>query len=283
MAWFKNMASPQVKDQEKASVPSGVWRRCDTCGASRLHEEVEANQEVCPDCGRHFRITARQRLSLFLDEGSIDEVFAGLLASDPLEFVDSKAYPDRLKAAQAKSDEEDAFVAVTGALCGRAVVVGAFEFKFMGGSMGSVVGEKITRLFEEGYARRCPVVIFSASGGARMQEGILSLMQMARTSAAIQRYRAVAQPYISVLTDPTTGGVAASFSLLGDVIIAEPGALVGFAGPRVIEQTIRQTLPEGFQRAEFLLEHGVIDRIVARPQLRAEVAHLIDLLVGPAV
>jgi acetyl-CoA carboxylase carboxyl transferase subunit beta len=281
VAWFKNMASPKVKDQEKASVPSGVWRRCHACAVTRLHEEVVANYEVCPDCGHHFRISARARLSGFLDEGSIDELDAGLLASDPLEFVDSKPYPERVEAARAKAQEEEAFVAASGRLCERPVVAGAFEFKFMGGSMGSVVGEKITRLFEQGYDRRCPVVIFSASGGARMQEGILSLMQMARTSAAIQRYRAVAQPYVSVLTDPTTGGVAASFSLLGDLILAEPGALVGFAGPRVIEQTIRQTLPEGFQRAEFLLEHGVIDRIVARPQLRTEVAHLLGLLVGP--
>jgi acetyl-CoA carboxylase carboxyl transferase subunit beta len=210
------------------------------------------------------------------------EVEAGLRSGDPLEFKDTKRYKDRIKAAEKDSGESEAFVLTRGRLHGRPLVAGAFEFGFMGGSMGSVVGEKVTRAFEVAAERNVPVVIFSASGGARMQEGILSLMQMAKTSAAISRFRTTGQPYISVLTDPTTGGVAASFSLLGDIIVAEPNALVGFAGPRVIEQTIRQTLPEGFQRSEFLLEHGVIDMIVPRHGLRERIAQVIDMVSAAA-
>ena len=276
------MAAPGVRGVEKASVPSGVWRLCDNCGASSLAKDIAAALQTCPSCGHHFRISARERLGLFLDQTEIEELGRELVSADPLTFVDSKAYPDRITAAQRKVHERDAFVLVHGSLQGRPVLAGAFEFAFLGGSMGSVVGEKVTLAFEEGLARRAPVIIFSASGGARMQEGIMSLMQMAKTSAAIARFRAARQPYISVLTDPTTGGVAASFAMLGDVILAEPGALVGFAGPRVIEQTIRQTLPEGFQRSEFLLEHGVIDQIVPRQKLRARAAALCDLLVGAA-
>ena len=278
MTWFKRMAAPGVRSEEKASVPSGVWRLCDVCGASSLAKDVAAALETCPSCGHHFRISARERLRHFLDDTDIEELGTELVSGDPLSFVDSKAYPDRIAGAQRKVHERDAFVLVGGALKGRPILAGAFEFAFLGGSMGSVVGEKVTLAFEEGYQRRAPVVIFSASGGARMQEGIISLMQMAKTSAAIARFREVKQPYISVLTDPTTGGVAASFAMLGDVILAEPGALVGFAGPRVIEQTIRQTLPEGFQRSEFLLEHGVIDQIVPRAALRDRVALLCGLL-----
>jgi acetyl-CoA carboxylase carboxyl transferase subunit beta len=281
VTWFSKMAPPPVKGDKKASVPSGVWRRCEGCGASRLAEEVTANLEVCPECGHHLRIGARARLLAFLDEGSAEELAQGLLPGDPLEFADQRPYPERVESTARKVGEEEAFVLMQGALHGRPVVAGAFEFRFMGGSMGSVVGEKVARAFEVATLQRCPVVLFSASGGARMQEGILSLMQMAKTSSAIHQFRAVKQPYISVLTDPTTGGVAASFSLLGDVILAEPGALVGFAGPRVIEQTIRQTLPEGFQRAEFLLEHGVIDRVVPRGALRDEIGALCGLLAGP--
>ncbi len=280
MTWFKRIAAPGVRGAEKASVPSGVWKLCDGCGASSLAKDVAAALETCPSCGHHFRISARARLQHFLDDTEIEELGVDLVSSDPLGFVDTKPYPARIAAAQRKVHERDAFVLVHGALKGRPVLAGAFEFGFLGGSMGSVVGEKVTLAFEQGYARRAPVILFSASGGARMQEGIISLMQMAKTSAAIARFREVRQPYVSVLTDPTTGGVAASFAMLGDVILAEPGALVGFAGPRVIEQTIRQTLPEGFQRSEFLLEHGVIDQIVSRGELRDRIAVLCDLLVG---
>ena len=280
MTWFKRMPSPGVQSDEKASVPSGVWRLCDNCGASSLAKDVAAALHTCPSCGHHFRMSARERLGFFLDNAATEELGTALVSGDPLDFVDSKPYPKRISASQNKVHERDAFVLVAGTLKRRPIVVGAFEFSFLGGSMGSVVGEKVTLAFEEGLARNTPVVIFSASGGARMQEGILSLMQMAKTSAAIARYRQARQPYISVLTDPTTGGVAASFAMLGDIIVAEPGALVGFAGPRVIEQTIRQTLPEGFQRSEFLLEHGVIDQIVPRGELRDRVALLCDLLIG---
>lgn len=279
MAWFKRIATPSVRgDAAKASVPEGLWTKCDACSAVSLSEDVAANLETCPQCGAHFRIGARSRLDSFLDRGSIVELAADLTPTDPLGFKDSKSYLDRVAESQAKVSEREAFILVQGRLQGREVVSGAFVFAFMGGSMGSVVGEKVAIGFEVALERRCPVILFSSSGGARMQEGILSLMQMAKTSAAIERFRSVRQPYISVLTDPTTGGVAASFALLGDVIIAEPGALVGFAGPRVIEQTIRQTLPEGFQRSEFLLEHGVIDKIVPRRELRPRIAQIIDLL-----
>ncbi|MBX2813570.1 MAG: acetyl-CoA carboxylase, carboxyltransferase subunit beta [Myxococcales bacterium] len=280
VAWFKRLAAPKVKGDQKTSVPSGLWRLCDACGASSLAEEVYRALETCPHCGRHFRMTARNRLSLFLDEGTLVEEAGDLSSGDPLAFTDTKSYKKRVEAAQAAVGERDAFLLAGGCLVDRPLVAGAFEFRFLGGSMGSVVGEKVTRAFELGRERQCPVVIFSASGGARMQEGILSLMQMAKTSAAIARFRHVGQPYISVLTDPTTGGVAASFAMLGDVILAEPNALVGFAGPRVIEQTIRQKLPDGFQRSEFLLDHGVIDQIVPRAKLRTKIARILQLLVG---
>ncbi len=273
------MTSPKVKgENKKASVPSGLWRLCEGCSTASLAEDIDVVLKTCPNCGHHFRIGGRERLELFLDAESWREMAADLSSADPLKFKDSKRYADRVKAAQKSTDEDDAFVLAEGRLYGKPVVAGAFEFRFMGGSMGSVVGEKVAIAFELASEHGCPVVVFSASGGARMQEGIFSLMQMAKTSAAISRFRETGQPYISVLTDPTTGGVAASFALLGDVIIAEPGALVGFAGPRVIEQTIRQTLPDGFQRSEFLLEHGVIDMIVPRRELRDRVAHLVDML-----
>jgi acetyl-CoA carboxylase carboxyl transferase subunit beta len=269
-----------VKGGEKASVPTGLWRLCEACDTPSLAEDVERMQEVCPNCGSHFRIGGRARLLSFLDVDSALEIGADLEAADPLSFRDSKKYLDRIRAAKKTAEENEAFVLLEGRLRGRRIVAGAFEFRFLGGSMGSVVGEKVTRAFELGVEYRCPVVIFSASGGARMQEGILSLMQMAKTSAAISRFREVRQPYVSVLTDPTTGGVAASFALLGDVIIAEPNALVGFAGPRVIEQTIRQKLPEGFQRSEFLLDHGMIDMIVPRRELRDRIALVLDMLTS---
>ena len=278
VAWFKRIAAPKVKGEKKA-IPSGLWHLCDRCGASSLAEDVTRHLDTCPSCGAHFRMGARARLKSFLDEGSLKEVAAGLKSGDPLNFEDSKTYPDRIAKAQSVVKETDAFVLAEGLINGRPIIAGAFEFRFLGGSMGSVVGEKVCQAFELGLSKELPVIVFSASGGARMQEGILSLMQMAKTSAAISRYRQVKRPYISVLTDPTTGGVAASFAMLGDIILAEPNALVGFAGPRVIEQTIRQKLPEGFQRAEFLLEHGMIDQIVPRKQLKTRVSDLLDLLV----
>lgn len=281
MAWFKRMAAPSVKgDAKKVSVPTGIWKKCDGCAVVVLVEEFTEALETCPKCGHHDRIGARARLDAFLDEDSISELAEDLVPTDPLGFSDSKPYLARIAETQAKTKEREAFVLATGRLQGKPVVAGAFAFSFMGGSMGSVVGEKVTLAFEQGVERNCPVVLFHSSGGARMQEGILSLMQMAKTSAAIGRFRGIRQPYVSVLTDPTTGGVAASFALLGDVIVAEPGALVGFAGPRVIESTIRQKLPEGFQRSEFLLEHGVIDLIVPRRELRARIATLIGLLAA---
>jgi acetyl-CoA carboxylase carboxyl transferase subunit beta len=272
------MASPKVKGEAKTSVPTGLWIRCPSCASPQLADEVRSNLRVCPACGHHFRIKGRERLEGFLDEASFEEHLPGLSAKDPLNFADSQKYGDRVKKAQAKSDEAEAFTLGLGRLRGRGVVAGAFEFDFLGGSMGSVVGEKVTRAFELGIEWERPVIIFCASGGARMQEGILSLMQMAKTSAAIARFRRTGRPYVSVLTDPTTGGVAASFALLGDVIIAEPEALIGFAGPRVIEQTIRQRLPDGFQRSEFLLEHGMVDMIVPRGELRDRVGLLVEML-----
>ena len=278
--WFKRMATPKVKDvAKKASVPTGLFEKCPSCGLPNLSDDLPDTMWVCPSCGHHFRMNPRERLEDFLDSGSIEELETGLTPGDPLEFSDSKSYKDRVVAANEKTGEEEAFILCSGRLKGRPLIAGAFIFRYMGGSMGSVVGEKVTRAFELATERRCPVVLFTASGGARMQEGILSLMQMAKTSVALNRFREVRQPYISVLTDPTTGGVAASFALLGDVIIAEPGALVGFAGPRVIEQTIRQQLPEGFQRSEFLLQHGVIDMILPRSQLRPRISALFEMLV----
>ena len=281
MSWFKRLAAPKVKvGGKKASVPSGLWRKCDACGSASLAEDVAAHLETCPRCDFHFRVGARDRLEMFLDPDSLEELEPDLEATDPLAFKDSKPYLERVIEAKRKSGEPEAFVLSGGRLRGRPVVAGAFVFDFMGGSMGSVVGEKVARGFEIATEQHCPVVLFSASGGARMQEGILSLMQMAKTAVAINRFREIRQPFISVLTDPTTGGVAASFALLGDIIVAEPGALVGFAGPRVIEQTIRQTLPEGFQRSEFLLQHGVIDMIVPRRDLRDRVATMVEMFAA---
>lgn len=279
MGWFKRMEAPGVKGDRKASVPTGLWKKCPQCGAPLLAEEVAQNDQVCGHCDHHFRVGARERLLRFADPDSLEEFAGDLSASDPLSFVDSKPYAERLETTQAKLGERDAFVAAEARLHGHRVVVGAFEFQFMGGSMGTVVGEKVALMFERGLERKVPVILFSASGGARMQEGILSLMQMAKTAAAIDQFRRAGMPYISVLTDPTTGGVAASFAMLGDIIVAEPGALIGFAGPRVIEQTIRQKLPEGFQRSEFLLEHGAIDMVVHRRQLREQIAHLVDMIL----
>ena len=260
---------------EKTSFGKGVFRKCDGCGETVTAERLVQNHEVCPQCGKHHKLGAAGWRKLILDDGALDEWDAHLEPSDPLSFTDGKAYPDRVAIAQKNTRAKEAIETGKGHLEGIAIAYGAFIFNFMGGSMGSVVGEKITRLFERGAAQKLPVVLLQASGGARMQEGILSLMQMAKTVAARERLRDANVPFLSVLLHPTTGGVAASFAFLGDVNIAEPEALVGFAGARVIETTIRQKLPEGFQRSEFLLEHGMIDRITSRLEMKRELATLI--------
>jgi len=278
MAWYHRVPAPKLPAGQRKSRMEGLWIKCDGCGEIVYKADVEKNLEVCPKCDEHFPLPVRRRLDLVLDPGTFDECDIGLESTDPLQFSDSKKYRDRIKATARGAGETEAFVSGLGKLAGREVSIGAFHFGFMGGSMGSVVGEKVTRIFERGAERKIPTLIFSASGGARMQEAIFSLMQMAKSSAALAKFRRVRQPYISVLLDPTTGGVAASFAFLGDVILAEPKALIGFAGPRVIEQTIRQKLPEGFQRSEFLLKHGMIDAIVHRKEMRDRLAQLLGLL-----
>ncbi len=278
MAWYHRVPAPKLPPEQRKSRMEGLWIKCDGCGEIIYKADVEKNLEVCPKCDEHFPLPVRKRLDLVLDPGTFDECDIGLESTDPLQWTDSKRYRDRIKASARTATESEAFVSGLGRLAGREVSVGAFHFGFMGGSMGSVVGEKVTRIFERATERKIPAIIFSASGGARMQEAIFSLMQMAKSSAALSRYRVVRQPYISVLLDPTTGGVAASFAFLGDVILAEPKALIGFAGPRVIEQTMRQKLPEGFQRSEFLLKHGMIDAIVHRKEMRDRLAQLLGLL-----
>jgi acetyl-CoA carboxylase carboxyl transferase subunit beta len=282
--WFRkkpkiSVATPtEPPDESTANRMEGVWTKCKSCGEIVLTEEFERAQNVCPACNFHSPLNARIRLHATCDTGSFHELDTELVPVDPLNFSDSKKYKERLRATRKATQENDAFVSGMGKIDGHEVSLGAFLFEFMGGSMGSVVGEKVTRIFERATERRVPAIVFSSSGGARMQEGIFSLMQMAKTSAAISRFRAVKKPYISVLLHPTTGGVAASFSWLGDVIVAEPQALIGFAGPRVIEQTIRQKLPVGFQRSEFLLDHGMIDAIVERKDLRNKLGQIIGLL-----
>ena len=280
MAWFHKVPTRKLPAQDKRARMEGLWIKCDACEQIVYKQEVEKNLEVCPKCGHHFPLPVRRRLELVLDEGSFAEADAGLTSSDPLGFTDSKKYKDRLRSNMRASGEGEAFLCGIGRLAGREISVGAFDFGFLGGSMGSVVGEKVTRVFERATVLRIPALVFNASGGARMQEGIFSLMQMAKSSAALARFRETRKPYVSVLLDPTTGGVAASFAFLGDVILAEPKALIGFAGPRVIEQTIRQKLPEGFQRSEFLLKHGMIDAIVPRRELRDRLAQIFGLLDG---
>jgi len=254
-----------------SEVPQGLWIKCSACKSTLYRKEVAQNLDVCPSCSYHFRITALQRFELLLDNGRYKLMLSRMRSADPLKFTDSKPYQDRIKAYTKLLGDGDALLVARGELDGRAVVVAAMEYRFMGGSMGSVVGEKLTRAIERCYDRKQPLIVVSCSGGARMQEGILSLMQMAKISAGLARLRTRGVPYISVLTDPTTGGVTASFSMLGDVNIAEPEALIGFAGPRVIEQTIRQILPEGFQRSEFLLEHGMVDIVAHRHELKATI------------
>ncbi len=267
-----------VQNDEASSRMEGVWTKCKSCGEIVLTEEFEREQNVCPSCNFHSTLKARLRLNTICDARSFTELDRELTALDPLHFSDSKNYKDRLKSTRKATQEQDAFISGLGTIDGQHVSIGAFLFEFMGGSMGSVVGEKVTRVFERALEKKIPAIVFSSSGGARMQEGIFSLMQMAKTAAAISRFRAVKQPYVSVLLHPTTGGVAASFSWLGDVIFAEPQALIGFAGPRVIEQTIRQKLPAGFQRSEFLLEHGMIDAIVERKHMRQRLSQILGLL-----
>jgi acetyl-CoA carboxylase carboxyl transferase subunit beta len=280
MAWWrrKHESVENPMGQNKVSVPAGLWSKCEECGEITYTEELIENLRVCPVCGCHQPMPTHERIAAMLDPGSWEEHDVDLVSVDPLGFVDHKPYAKRLEAAVAKTSRPDAFVSGTGQMGKIPVSVGFFAFEFMGGSMGSVVGERCTRVFERALEQRSPAIVFSASGGARMQEGILSLMQMAKTSAARARLRDVGLPFISVLLHPTTGGVAASFAFLGDVIIAEPKALIGFAGPRVIQQTIGQELPEGFQRSEFLLEHGMVDRIVSRLEMREHLALILRLL-----
>src|SRR5438552_15361679 len=278
MAWYHRVPAPKLPAEQRKARMEWLWTKCDGCGEVVCKQDVEKNLEVCPKCDEHFPLPVRRRLELVLDPGSFAEHDIGLESTDPLQFSDSKRYRERIKASQKSANEGEAFISGIGRIAGREISIGAFHFGFMGGSMGSVVGEKVTRVFERATDRRLPAIIFSASGGARMQEAIFSLMQMAKSSAALARFRHVQKPYISVLLDPTTGGVAASFAFLGDVILAEPRALIGFAGPRVIEQTIRQTLPEGFQRSEFLLKHGMIDAIVHRKEMREKLSQLLGLL-----
>jgi len=282
MSWFSKLVPSKIRTVggNKRTVPEGLWVKCDGCSAVLYRSELERNLDVCPKCSHHLRIGARQRLEMFLDEGSYEEIAATLEPVDVLKFKDSKKYRDRLTVAQKSTGEKDALVAMRGDLGDLPVVAVAFEFRFMGGSMGSVVGERFVRAAQVSLEERRPLICFSASGGARMQEALFSLMQMAKSSAVLARLSEAGIPYISVLTDPTMGGVSASLAMLGDINIAEPKALIGFAGPRVIEQTVRETLPEGFQRSEFLLEHGAIDMIVDRRELRDRIACLLGILTG---
>ncbi len=276
MSWFEKLMPSRISTEKRTrSVPEGVWIKCQECDAQLYRTELERNLYVCPKCDYHMRIGARRRLEYFLDPDSQQEIAASLESQDPLRFKDSKKYKDRISQAQKKTGEKDALVAVTGMLLSRPVVACAFEFGFMGGSMGSVVGERFCRAARHSAENKMPLISFSASGGARMQEALFSVLQMAKTSAALAVLGELRIPFISVLTDPTTGGVSASLAMLGDVNIAEPKALIGFAGPRVIEQTVGQRLPEGFQRSEFLLDHGTVDMIVDRRQLREQIADLL--------
>ena len=280
MAWFENIVPSRIKTERRSrSVPEGLWIKCAACDSPLYRAELERNLHVCPKCGHHMRIGARERLQRFLDPDTGIEIGAGIRPEDPLRFRDSKRYKDRLIAAQKNTGEQDALVVLAGALEGMPIVSCAFEFQFLGGSMGSVVGERFRRAVDHAIRERCPLVCFSASGGARMQEALFSLLQMAKTSAALADLAAEGLPFISVLTDPTTGGVSASLAMLGDLNVAEPRALIGFAGPRVIQQTVRETLPEGFQRSEFLLDHGVIDLIIDRRQMRERLAQTLRMLM----
>lgn len=284
--WLVDKLIPSIMRSEakKSSVPEGLWHKCPSCDAVLYKPELEKTLDVCPKCQHHMRINARTRLDIFLDEEGREEIAADLEPVDRIKFRDSKRYKDRLAAAQKQTGEKDALIALSGTLEGMPVVTAAFEFAFMGGSMGAVVGERFVQAANVALEQRCPFVCFSASGGARMQEALISLMQMAKTSAVLARLREEGIPFISVLTDPVYGGVSASLAMLGDIIVAEPKALIGFAGPRVIEQTVREKLPEGFQRSEFLLDHGAIDMIVPRSELRSRLASVLrQLMNSPSI
>ena len=280
MSWFQKLMPSRIRTEggNKRNVPEGLWSKCSDCSAVLYRPELERNLQVCPKCGLHMQVNARTRIAQFLDPGNQQEIAPDLESVDPLKFKDSKKYRDRVVAAQKATGEKDAMIVVAGRLKEMDIIVCAFEFKFMGGSMGSVVGEKFARAGQECLRRKIPLICFSATGGARMQEGLLSLMQMAKTSAVLKRMSDAGIPYISVLTHPTTGGVSASLGMLGDINLAEPGALIGFAGPRVIEQTVREKLPEGFQRSEFLLQKGAVDDILDRRELRDKIAAMLALL-----
>ncbi len=282
MGWFNRDKAGIEKNNvtKHVKVPEGLWTKCQGCHESMLSREIEENLQVCPKCGHHYRIAPRKRLQALLDNGTWQEYDAEMTSTDFLEFKDTKSYQERINATVAKGGSRDAVICVEGSIEGIATQIAIFDFAFMGGSMGSVVGEKITRAIERGLEKKQPVLIISASGGARMQESILSLMQMAKTSAALAKLKAAGLPFISILTDPTTGGVTASFAMLGDLNIAEPKALIGFAGPRVIEQTIRQKLPPGFQRSEYLLEHGMVDMIISRLEMRTVLGQLLAMLTS---
>ncbi len=284
MSWFEKLMPSRIRTDggNKRAVPEGLWTKCPGCNAILYRAEMERNLDVCPKCNHHNRIGARRRLETFLDPGLQEEIGGNLESVDPLKFKDSKKYKDRLSQAQKSSGEKDALIVMRGQVKGLDLVASAFEFSFMGGSMGSVVGERFVRGVSVAMERHIPVVCFSASGGARMQESLFSLMQMAKTSAALERLQKRGLPFISVMTDPTMGGVSASFAMLGDVNVAEPNALIGFAGPRVIEQTVREKLPEGFQRSEFLLEHGAVDMIIDRRDMRDRIADLLSIFMQKA-
>jgi acetyl-CoA carboxylase carboxyl transferase subunit beta len=280
MAWFKRESGELDTSGKKTVRTEGLWVKCESCRQIIWKKDLEENLNVCPKCEKHFRIDARTRLALLLDENQYETLDGNLSSTDPLKFVDLKPYSSRLRQAQHDTGLKDAVINAHGKLLGRPVVASVMEYAFIGGSMGAVVGEMITRAVERAAESKTPLIIVSASGGARMMEGVVSLMQLAKISAALARLDRAKVPYISVLTDPTTGGVTASFAMLGDLNIAEPGALIGFAGPRVIEQTIRQKLPAGFQRSEFLLEHGMLDAVVARKELKPYIARALDFMVG---
>ncbi|MBB71304.1 MAG: acetyl-CoA carboxylase carboxyl transferase subunit beta [Legionellales bacterium] len=284
MSWFAKLLPSKIRtsSQGKKGVPEGVWSQCPACNAVLYRPELERNQEVCPKCNHHLRIGARKRLEGFLDEGTFIEIAADLEPVDKLKFKDTKKYKDRISTATKKSGEKEALIAARGQLLSMPVTVAAFVYDYIGGSMGAVVGEKFVQAVNTALEYRTPLICFSASGGARMQEALISLMQMAKTSAALKRLSEQGLPFISVLTDPTMGGVSASLAMLGDIVIAEPNALIGFAGPRVIEQTVREVLPEGFQRSEFLLEHGAIDKVVDRREMAETIARMLAKLMRQA-
>ncbi len=280
MSWFEKIMPSRIKTEKRTrSVPEGLWIKCAACDSVLYRAELERNLNVCPKCSHHMRIGARERLATFLDPDTPVELASEISPKDPLKFRDSKKYSDRLLQAQKITGEKDALIVLQGTLQGMPIVAMAFEFSFLGGSMGSVVGERFRRGIEYGIQNRCPVICFSASGGARMQEALFSLLQMAKTAAALARLAQAHLPFVSVLTDPTTGGVSASLAMLGDLNIAEPRALIGFAGPRVIQQTVRETLPEGFQRSEFLLDHGALDMIVDRRDMRDRVGSALRMML----